>query len=71
MARCGSFWLYISVLELTINGHDCCPDTALRQMRQFVDQQPAGNIFHTPEMIEVFERAKGQRPDWTERYWPG
>src|SRR5512133_3631267 len=31
--------------------------------RRFVDYQPAGNIFHTPEMFEVFERAKGHRPE--------
>ena len=31
--------------------------------RRFVDHQPAGNIFHTPEMFEVFERAKGHRPE--------
>lgn len=30
--------------------------------RQFVDQNPAGNIFHTPEMFEVFASAKYHRP---------
>jgi serine/alanine adding enzyme len=31
--------------------------------RHFVDAQPAGNIFHTPEMYQVFERANGHRPE--------
>jgi serine/alanine adding enzyme len=31
--------------------------------REFVDAQPAGNIFHTPEMYQVFERARGHRPE--------
>ncbi len=30
--------------------------------RQFVDRHPAGNIFHTPEMFEVYSRTKGYRP---------
>ena len=30
--------------------------------RSFVDQHPWGNIFHTPEMFLVFERARGYRP---------
>ena len=30
--------------------------------REFVDQHPQGNIFHTPEMFQVFERARGHRP---------
>lgn len=30
--------------------------------KQFVDQHPQGNIFHTPEMFEVFAHAKGFRP---------
>ena len=30
--------------------------------RQFVDEQPQGNIFHTPEMFQVFARAAGHRP---------
>lgn len=28
----------------------------------FVDHNPKGNIFHTPEMFQVFARAKGHRP---------
>ncbi|MBI4787772.1 MAG: GNAT family N-acetyltransferase [Chloroflexi bacterium] len=28
----------------------------------FVDQNPCGNIFHTPEMFAVFSRAKGHKP---------
>ena len=31
--------------------------------REFVDRHPWGNIFHTPEMFEVFSRAKGHRPE--------
>ena len=30
--------------------------------RKFVDEHPQGNIFHTPEMYQVFERARGYRP---------
>lgn len=30
--------------------------------REFVDQHPQGNIFHTPEMFHVFERAEGCQP---------
>lgn len=31
--------------------------------REFVDNHPQGSIFHTPEMFQVFARAKGHRPD--------
>jgi serine/alanine adding enzyme len=30
--------------------------------RQFVDQHPSGNIFHTPEMFQVFGCARGHNP---------
>ena len=30
--------------------------------RDFVDRHPQGNIFHTPEMFQVFARAAGHRP---------
>lgn len=30
--------------------------------RHFVDNQPASNVFHTPEMFQVFEQAKGHQP---------
>jgi CelD/BcsL family acetyltransferase involved in cellulose biosynthesis len=30
--------------------------------RRFVDQHPAGNIFHTPEMFEVYASAKNHQP---------
>lgn len=30
--------------------------------RDFVDSHPQGNIFHTPEMFEVFSQAKGHQP---------
>ncbi len=34
--------------------------------RDFVDQHPQGNIFHTPEMFKVFARSKGHIPIlWT------
>jgi hypothetical protein len=36
------------------------PDAA---WRRFVDEHPASNIFHTPEMFEVFRRAKGYDPE--------
>ncbi len=31
--------------------------------RDFVNQHPQGNIFQTPEMFQVFSRAKGYRPE--------
>jgi len=34
----------------------------LEQWRDFVDSHPRGNIFHTPEMFQVFERTEGHRP---------
>lgn len=30
--------------------------------RDFVDNNPMGNIFHTPEMFQVFEQARGHQP---------
>jgi serine/alanine adding enzyme len=30
--------------------------------RHFVESQPMGNVFHTPEMFQVFARAKGHQP---------
>lgn len=30
--------------------------------RAFVDRHPQGNIFHTPEMFQVFSQAKGNKP---------
>ncbi len=30
--------------------------------RHFVTQHPAGNVFHAPEMFEVFRQAKGHQP---------
>lgn len=30
--------------------------------RDFVNDHPLGNVFHTPEMFQVFARAKGYRP---------
>jgi serine/alanine adding enzyme len=30
--------------------------------RHFVDNHPQSNIFHTPEMFQVFARARGHRP---------
>jgi serine/alanine adding enzyme len=32
------------------------------EWRRFVEAQPAGNIFHTPEMFQVFAEAKGYQP---------
>jgi serine/alanine adding enzyme len=31
--------------------------------KEFVDEHSQGNIFHTPEMFEVFRRAEGHRPE--------
>ncbi len=33
------------------------------EWRRFVEQQPAGNIFHTPEMFHVFSRTRGHQPE--------
>lgn len=33
------------------------------EWHRFVEEHPAGNIFHTPEMFQVFERTKGHRPE--------
>jgi serine/alanine adding enzyme len=33
------------------------------EWRQFVEKHPAGNIFHTPEMFQVFSQTKGFRPE--------
>jgi serine/alanine adding enzyme len=33
------------------------------EWRHFVDEHPAGNVFHTPEMFQVFGRTKGYRPE--------
>jgi hypothetical protein len=30
--------------------------------RKFVDENPSGNIFHTPDMYQVFKQARGHRP---------
>jgi serine/alanine adding enzyme len=34
-----------------------------QEWRRFVDDHPEGNIFHTPEMFQVFSRVKGYKPD--------
>ncbi len=31
--------------------------------RHFVENHPEGNIFHTPEMFQVFSRVKGYLPE--------
>jgi lipid II:glycine glycyltransferase (peptidoglycan interpeptide bridge formation enzyme) len=33
-----------------------------RRWREFVDNHPDGNVFHTPEMFQVFARARGHHP---------
>lgn len=33
------------------------------EWRRFVEEHPAGNIFHTPEMFQVFSHAKGHQPE--------
>jgi len=35
---------------------------AEKEWRRFVDKHPASNIFHTPEMFQVFTQAKGHHP---------
>jgi lipid II:glycine glycyltransferase (peptidoglycan interpeptide bridge formation enzyme) len=32
------------------------------QWRDFVDKHPQGNVFHTPEMFQMFAQTKGHRP---------
>lgn len=34
-----------------------------RRWREFVDGHPLGNVFHTPEMFQVFSRAKNYQPE--------
>jgi lipid II:glycine glycyltransferase (peptidoglycan interpeptide bridge formation enzyme) len=38
-------------------------DLVEEEWRRFVDAHPRGNVFHTPEMFEVFRRAEGHRPE--------
>lgn len=33
------------------------------QWREFIDRHPDSNIFHTPEMYQVFQRTKGYQPE--------
>jgi serine/alanine adding enzyme len=33
------------------------------EWRRFVEESSAGNIFHTPEMFQVFSRTQGHRPE--------
>jgi serine/alanine adding enzyme len=36
--------------------------------RRYVQQHPHGNVFHSPEMFEVFQRARGHQPElWAAR----
>ncbi len=37
-------------------------DLEATRWKAFVDHNPNGNIFHTPEMFEVFSRTKGHEP---------
>ena len=34
----------------------------IEKWKEFVDSHPLGNVFHTPEMFEVFKRTEGYRP---------
>ena len=34
-----------------------------RLWREFVDSHPIGNVFHTPEMFQVFSGARGHHPN--------
>jgi lipid II:glycine glycyltransferase (peptidoglycan interpeptide bridge formation enzyme) len=34
-----------------------------RFWRRFVEEQPRGNVFHTPEMFQAFAHTKGYRPE--------
>lgn len=36
---------------------------SVEQWQTFVDQHPKGNVFHTPEMFNVFSRTKGYDPE--------
>jgi hypothetical protein len=39
--------------------------------RRFVEQQPSGNIFHTPEMFKLFSDTQGHRPQlWAALEFP-
>jgi serine/alanine adding enzyme len=35
----------------------------IEEWRRFVERHPQGNIFHTPEMFQVFERTKNHKPE--------
>ncbi len=38
------------------------------EWRSWVSANPAGNVFHTPEMFQVFQRTRGYRPEvWVAR----
>ncbi len=34
-----------------------------QEWRSFVEEHPTGNVFHTPEMFQVFGRTKGHQPE--------
>jgi len=38
-------------------------DLPEEEWHRFVTGHPAGNVFHTPEMFQVFRRAEGHRPE--------
>jgi len=38
-------------------------EIAEKEWVRFVENHPGGNIFHTPEMFQVFARTKGYRPE--------
>ena len=33
------------------------------EWRRFMEEHPQGNIFHTPEMFQVFSHTKGHQPE--------
>jgi serine/alanine adding enzyme len=43
---------------------DVVNNLAKEDWRYFVDTHPAGTIFHTPEMFEVFSRTRGYQPEF-------
>jgi serine/alanine adding enzyme len=51
------FWGGEGIVSITVA--DTLPE---EKWRCFVEEHPAGNIFHTPEMFRVFEQAKGHQP---------
>ena len=56
VAVIGIFWRSSRVSITVVN---ILPE---EDWRHFVEEHPQSNIFHTPEMFQVFERVQGHQP---------